>query len=113
MNNFATDEVYNLYESELRQNIVINSLQKITSNLEAIRNNQYVLYTELSRTNEILGDVSGSINEALQSINSIEMIGENLEASMSHIVSNSYITSYCSQITARNTQISAMVDLWG
>lgn len=48
---------YNLYEMELRQNIIIGQLSNIVSNLEQIRNNQYSLYEELSRSNMMVNDI--------------------------------------------------------
>lgn len=45
---------YNLYESELRQNTIINKLDTIINQLEAIKNNQYMLYTEMVKTNGML-----------------------------------------------------------
>ena len=53
---------YNLYEAELRQNIIIGQLNAILNNLEAIRNNQYMLYQQLStisyNTNRIGNELS-------------------------------------------------------
>lgn len=43
---------YNLYEMELRQNIIINQLANIVSNLEQIRNSQFLLYQELLKAND-------------------------------------------------------------
>lgn len=48
---------YNLYEMELRQNVIINQLSSIISNLEQIRNNQYTLYQELTKANDTVSDV--------------------------------------------------------
>lgn len=48
---------YNLYEMELRQNVIINQLSSIISNLEQIRNNQYTLYHELTKANDTVNDV--------------------------------------------------------
>lgn len=57
---------YNLYEMELRQNIIIGQLSSIISSLEQIRNNQFSLYKELVQANttvkEILYEVHG-VNE--------------------------------------------------
>ena len=47
----GSDGAYNLYESELRQNIVISQLNTIISNLEQIRQNQYTLYQEMVKIN--------------------------------------------------------------
>ena len=55
---------YNLYEGELRADIIISSLNNIISNLESIRNNQYTLYQTITRTNatthELLRDINNS-----------------------------------------------------
>lgn len=51
------DGAYNLYEMELRQNIVIGQLSNIVSNLEQIRNNQFSLYEELKKSNEKVDDI--------------------------------------------------------
>jgi len=43
---------YNIYESELRQNIIIDKLENIAEKLENIRNNQYILYESISEANQ-------------------------------------------------------------
>lgn len=52
---------YNLYEMELRQDIVIGQLSVIIHNLEQIRDNQYTLYTELLRANATVDDILSEI----------------------------------------------------
>lgn len=54
---------YNLYEMELRQNIVINKLSNIVSNLEQIRDNQFALYQELAHANETVNDILYEIKQ--------------------------------------------------
>ncbi len=53
---------YNLYEMELRQNIVISQLNTIISNLEQIRQNQYVLYQELVKVTAATQTISNEIS---------------------------------------------------
>ena len=81
---------YNLYESELRQNLVVSELQKINSNLEEIKANQYILYSEIKKGNEtqrqILGEVASISRSAVE------------------IKNMAAITAYCAQITAMNEQ---------
>lgn len=48
---------YNLYEMELRQNIVIGQLSSIISSLEQIRSNQFSLYQELVKANTTVKDI--------------------------------------------------------
>lgn len=51
------DGAYNLYEMELRQNIIIAQLSSILDNLEQIRNNQYTLYKELQKSNLTIDEI--------------------------------------------------------
>lgn len=51
------DGAYNLYEMELRQNIIIAQLSSIIDNLEQIRSNQYSLYEELQKSNYTINEI--------------------------------------------------------
>lgn len=59
------DGAYNLYEMELRQNIVIGQLSSIIENLNQIKNNQFVLYNELVSANQkaasLLADIGNNV----------------------------------------------------
>lgn len=93
---------YNLYESELRQNLIVNSLDKISSNLEVVKSNQFILYNELinnsKELNTKLSDISNSLNKTLHSVKNIE--------GLSRITAeSSYINAYCSQVTAENSTL--------
>lgn len=56
---------YNLYEMELRQNIIIGQLSSILDSLEQIKNNQYTLYNEITESNrkseKLLSNISNNI----------------------------------------------------
>lgn len=91
------DGAYNLYESELRQNLIIGKLDTIISNLEAIRENQYTLYTELVKTNQIVSEISDDIREILTATNTI---ANNTES----IAQSAHINAHCAKITAQNTE---------
>lgn len=43
---------YNLYEQELRQNIIISQLSQIMNDIEEIKNSQYCLYQQLKQSTE-------------------------------------------------------------
>ena len=49
------DGAYNLFETEIRQNIVIVKLNDICEHLEDIKQNQYCMYKELENVNISLG----------------------------------------------------------
>lgn len=48
---------YNLYEKELRQNIIISQLSSIIDNLEQIKSNQFSLYQELQKSNNTINEI--------------------------------------------------------
>lgn len=89
---------YNLYESELRQNIIINKLDTVIEQLDQIKNNQYLLYTELQKVNQKSAYIARTTTMLLDSSKRIE--------------ANTAITAYCSEIIAANTAaITAMTFL--
>ena len=54
----GSNGAYNLYENELRANIIIGSLSQIISDIQQIKNGQYALYQELSRSNKLLESIA-------------------------------------------------------
>ena len=58
----GADGAYNLYEMELRQNIIIGQLSSVLDSLEQIKNNQFTLYNEIEESNrksaELLSDIA-------------------------------------------------------
>lgn len=78
---------YNIYEMELRQNIIIAKLDSIIYKLDQIKENQYILYTKL---NDINKSVSLMYNTVTDQLDNIE--------------TNSYIMTYNSYIAAKNTE---------
>ena len=51
------DGAYNLYEMELRQNIIISQLSSILDDLEQIKNNQFSLYNEIQKSNYTINEI--------------------------------------------------------
>jgi hypothetical protein len=49
----------------LRQNLIINRLDTIVTQLDQIKENQYTLYVELKRTNDMLDGISHDIKKIL------------------------------------------------
>jgi len=48
---------YNLYESELRQNIIISNVEQINNKMNELARNQHNLYSMIQNTNRVLADV--------------------------------------------------------
>ena len=84
------DGAYNLYEAELRQNLIINKLDVIIRKLDQIQQNQYMLYQEMQRTRSVIQDIRKDVRDILENT--------------SDIAKSSHITALCSQVTAQNTE---------
>ncbi len=82
---------YNLYEAELRQNIIITRLDTIIDQLEQIKAGQYMLYSQLETTNAILADVSHDMKAVVNSTRDIAHTNR--------------ITAIYAGITAENSEI--------
>ena len=112
------DGAYNLYEAELRQDVIIGKLEDIAGKLDQIQKNQYLLYTELQKANQTAQDISQNVSSILKSTLKIErhtrrtadhagQIAQDTKAIRSHtadIAWNTRCTAYFSQITAKNTE---------
>ena len=66
------DGAYNLYETEIRQNIIIVQLQTIISQLESIKQNQYCLYQQLKEIEGNTKEMSNSLNKISSDVDSIK-----------------------------------------
>lgn len=73
---------YNLYENELRMNVIIEKLDDIISKLDEIKRNQHVLVSELKRSNQKIDEIANSLQSMQDDAN---------------------LTRYYSQISAANT----------
>ena len=118
------DGAYNLYESELKTNIIIGELQSINASLETIKQNQYLLYTEITNTNQLLEDLKtdvANMHKTLKEVKSLVAISNNLQKqslelkregnnniaaiaqNTANIVQNTAATAYYSKLNANLT----------
>jgi hypothetical protein len=81
---------YNLYESELRMNMIVTKLDDIADRLDDISDNQRLLATELQRSNK-----------------KIDVLSQSLTRSLDHIENNASLSAYYNQVTAVNTSYLA------
>ncbi len=68
------DGAYNLYEAEIRQNIIIVQLQTIISQLESIKQNQYCLYQQLKEIEGNTREMNNSLNRISRDLDRIKDI---------------------------------------
>ena len=92
------DGAYNLYESELRQNMIISQLDNISSKLDSIQTNQYTLYAELKKANEYLSTINDTMFSALETLEHIADSAELGNLISSNIAQNAEALKYIALI---------------
>ena len=97
---------YNLFESELRMNMIICKLDEISRNLNLIRQNQYALYREMTEIDHKLATVSNSIsgieNMVSKTESQIADIQSNIQKSSDYLE----VMQLNSETIKQNTEIS-------
>lgn len=82
---------YNLYENELRLNLIIGKLDEVIYRLDEISNNQRILANEIRNSNAKINRISKSL---------------------SNIEDNTAMTEYYSSISAANTEFLKWLKFW-
>ena len=91
---------YNIYEAELRANTIIGQMSKVIEKLDAVKETQYLIYTELQDINKHLARMNKTLESALESI-------ENMEKGVAHIAKNSDVIAYNTAVTAHFAKMNA------
>lgn len=105
---------YNLYESELRANIIISKMDVIINQLDAIRENQYVLYNVINKINTKLDTISRGVGDVIELMDKTNSKLEQIADSNKAIQYLSEKTAMYSEITANtNKAIMFMKLIWG
>lgn len=93
----GTAGAYNLYESELRQNIIIGRLGDIINMLGEIQQNQYNLYQTVSQMNRTLQKIDSDMQSQIRLMEkSVNLQSRQLELAA--------VTASCAAATAANTE---------
>ncbi len=87
---------YNIYEQEVRADIIIDKLDKIIISLDQIKNNQYMIYQELCTINQNLDRLNKTVSEISDTVKSIDKTTREIEY-------NTAATAYYSKINAELT----------
>lgn len=92
---------YNLYEQEIRSDVIISKLDKIELSLEDIKNNQVHIYNELVKINNSLDLINGQllVNNILQAVQ-IEQLDKIID-NTDKIAYNTQVTAYYAEKMAR------------
>ena len=98
------DGAYNLFESELRTNNIVAQLSEISESLDAIKNNQYLLYRQLQELNENVKNVSLGIDKCFKELESIKCNISDLNGFLFTISQNTSQITANTDCIARNTE---------
>ena len=84
---------YNMFEDEVRKDIIISQLNTVIENLDQIKRNQYMLYEQVTQIQRN----THSIEQELKQVKGLTV----------SLVQLSSLTAYYAAVTARNTEITA------
>ena len=89
---------YNLYESELRSNIIINKLDSIIEQLDQIKDNQYQMFCVMNEISDTQKRMKMSLNEMVGEIRTISKTSKKIETLASITAYNTAKTAYYSRL---------------
>ena len=92
--------VYNLYESEIKTNMIISQLTQVIDSLEQIKQSQFIICSTLQSIDSKLSSLNYSMKTALSSI-------AKMERSLSRIDDNTHSIADNSEVIAYNTEKTA------
>lgn len=95
---------YNLYEAELRQNLIIAHVESIASEIETIRKNQYNLYQSVEQTNRTLANVADQMKEQISVQNNMLEVGRDM-------LKLTAVSTSCAMASAKNTEAIKFLSL--
>lgn len=94
---------YNIYENEIRANMIISQLTQVLEKLDEIKDAQYMIYSELQTVNRSLDHLNKTMDTALVSIQNMESDMANISANTDVIAHNTAVTAYYSKMNAELT----------
>ena len=112
---------YNLYESELRANMIISQLDTIIEQLEQIKRNQFALYKVITDVKKSIDEINSKLSDVLSSIDKISASVDNNSKFFEAILEtekgieyNTRKSAEYARITANTTKaIAFMKAIWG
>lgn len=98
-------EAYNLYESELRADLIIGKLDTIIEQLEEIKENQYMIYSTLTSIEKNTALLNDTLNKGFSGISSQL---KTANAQLDNIAVNTALSAYYTERTAQYTERTAL-----
>ena len=103
----VTNGAYNLYESEVRANRVIEQLDTVIDSLEQIKSNQYMMYSAMCSMKKELTQLNDTMNSALTAIYNIENSASDAVIQLEGISQIGTTIAKNSDVIAHNTAATA------
>ncbi len=94
---------YNLYEEQVRADMIIGQLAQVIERLDKIQNTQYMIYSELQTVNKNLDYLNKTMDAAMVSLQNMEKDIANISANTDVIAHNSAVSAYYSKLNAELT----------
>jgi len=99
----GADGAYNLYEEQVRADMIIGQLSQVISKLDDIKDSQFMIYSELKSINRNLDNLNNTMNKALTSVQNMEHGIKHISENTDVIAHNTAVTAYYSKINAELT----------
>ena len=100
----GADGAYNLYEAECRSNLIISQLNTIVTKLEEIKQNQLMMYKELTRINANLNSLNSSMEKVISQLSTMQCSLNQMNAYLDEIAVNTDDIARSTAATARSTR---------
>lgn len=94
------DGAYNMYENQVRADMIIGQLSKVLEKLDEIKETQYLIYSEIQRVNKNLDQMNDTMQKALGALQS-------MDKKIQHISENSDIIAHNTAVTAHYAKVNA------
>lgn len=88
---------YNILEMEIRLDRIITQLNLVVDRLDAIRNNQYMLYSAIQETNRQAAQILESTNSVVNRLQDFQGQTDELVARITSVEKNSALATYQTQ----------------
>lgn len=98
---------YNLYESEIRTNLIISQLSDVIKSLDKIQQNQYMIYSQLQQMNSTLNSLSRTMDAAYTAITKIKSNTDDMNKYMAEVSKNTKVIAHNTAATAYYSKVNA------
>lgn len=88
---------YNILEMEIRLDHIITQLDQVIARLDAIKENQFMLYSAIQETNQKATEILKSTNCAVKNLQNLCISTEKMNTEIASIEEKSVSTTYCTQ----------------